>query len=83
MADALYTFRAAFQVVVQPLEILSQDEGATYALSSSLILLQYCFIYNRACPFKHTCLVNYAAMKNRRCPRGIPRSKSRDKYHEN
>ena len=41
-ADALYTFRAAFPVVVQALEALSQDgDGkarATYAPSSSLIL---------------------------------------------
>ena len=42
-ADALYTFRAAFEVVVQPLEILSQDERATdLCLSSLILLLLYC-----------------------------------------
>ena len=40
-ADALCTFCAAFQVVVQPLEILYQDEGATFALSRRLIIALY------------------------------------------
>ena len=42
-ADALYTFRAGFEVVVQPLEIFSQDEGATdLCLSGLILLLLYC-----------------------------------------